>query len=40
LVALGVDRLAVGERPCCKDVEAAVQPHAIAKAELIGLYSR
>jgi hypothetical protein len=40
LLALDVEKLAVKERARCRDVEASARPHAIATAELIGIYSR
>ncbi len=40
LFALNVDRLGVGPTANCRDVEKAAQAHAIATAELVGVYSR
>ena len=40
LFALAVDRLGVGPRVHCREVEAAARPHAIGSAELVGLFGR
>lgn len=40
LYALNVERLGLGPHPHCRDVEAAARKHAVATAELIGLYGR
>jgi len=40
LYALNVERLGLGPRAPCRDVEAAARTHAIATAELIGVYGR
>jgi len=40
LYALDVAQLGVGARAHCRDIDAAARPHAIATAELIGLYGR
>ncbi|HME20135.1 MAG TPA: YbhB/YbcL family Raf kinase inhibitor-like protein [Acetobacteraceae bacterium] len=40
LYALNVARLNVGAQPRCPEVEAAAKTHAVAVAELLGLYAR
>jgi hypothetical protein len=40
LYALDVEKLDLKDGAKCKDVEAAAERHAIAKAELVGTYSR
>jgi Raf kinase inhibitor-like YbhB/YbcL family protein len=40
LYALDVERLDLPSAPRCRDVEQAAEAHAIAKAELVGVYSR
>ena len=40
LLALSVDRLPLGAKPSCRDVEREARKHAIAEATLIGLYQR
>jgi Raf kinase inhibitor-like YbhB/YbcL family protein len=40
LYALNVEQLGLGPHPHCRDVETAAGAHAIATAELIGLFGR
>ena len=40
LYALNVARLPVTASPRCRDVERAAQQHALARAELVGVYGR
>ena len=40
LYALNIARLDVGAQPRCREVEAAAKAHAVATAELMGLYAR
>lgn len=40
LLALGVERLDLGDRARCKDVERAAEAHLIERAEYMGTYSR
>ncbi len=40
LLALSVDRLATGNNPSCRDVAHEANKHALAKANLIGVYER
>lgn len=40
LLALSVDRLPLGARPSCREVEREARKHAIAEATLVGLYQR
>jgi len=40
LLAVSVDRLAVGKKPTCEDVEREARKHAIAEAKLIAVYER
>jgi Raf kinase inhibitor-like YbhB/YbcL family protein len=40
LLALSVDRLPVGNKPSCREVEREARRHAIAEASLIGTYQR
>jgi hypothetical protein len=40
LLALSVDRLAVGANPSCRDVEREARGHVIAEATLVGVYQR
>lgn len=40
LLALDVDKLAIKDGARCKDVEAAAKRHVLARAELIGTYTR
>ena len=40
LLALSVERLPVGDKPSCREVEQAARRHTIAEATLVGLYQR
>jgi Raf kinase inhibitor-like YbhB/YbcL family protein len=40
LYALSIDRLDLPPRPGCRDVERAAEAHALARADLVGIYSR
>jgi len=40
LLALSVDRLPLGARPSCKEVEREARKHTISEATLVGLYER
>ncbi len=40
LLALSVDRLAVGSKPSCREVEREARKHVIAEATLVGVYQR
>jgi len=40
LLALSVDRLPLGTRPSCQEVEREARRHTIAEATLVGLYER
>jgi Raf kinase inhibitor-like YbhB/YbcL family protein len=40
LLALSVDRLALGAKPSCRDVEREARKHVIAEATLVGIYQR
>ena len=40
LLALAVDRLPVGPRPSCRDIEREARKHMIAETSLVGLYQR
>ena len=40
LLALSVDRLPLGAKPSCNEVEREARKHAIAEATLVGLYQR
>jgi Raf kinase inhibitor-like YbhB/YbcL family protein len=40
LLALSVGRLALGNKPSCREVERAARKHTIAEATLVGLYQR
>ena len=40
LLALSVDRLSLGTRPTCVDVEREARKHVVADATLIGIYQR
>ncbi|HXW27469.1 MAG TPA: YbhB/YbcL family Raf kinase inhibitor-like protein [Xanthobacteraceae bacterium] len=40
LLALSIDRLAVGKGPSCLDVEREARKHLIAEAVLVGVYQR
>ena len=40
LLALSVDRLPLGVKPSCKEVEREARKHAISEATLVGLYER
>jgi Raf kinase inhibitor-like YbhB/YbcL family protein len=40
LLALAVDRLALGSKPTCQDVEREAGKHILAEAVLIGVYER
>ena len=40
LLALSVDRLPLGDKPSCSEVEREARKHAVAEATLIGVYQR
>lgn len=40
LLALSIDRLPLGAKPSCKEVEREARKHALAEAGLVGLYQR
>jgi len=40
LLALSVDRLPLGTKPSCKEVEREARKHTISEATLVGLYER
>lgn len=40
LFALDTERLPLGRRPTCRDVERIASEHIVAEAEIVGLYSR
>ena len=40
LLALSVDRLAIGRQPSCREVEREARKHVIAEATLVGTYQR
>jgi hypothetical protein len=40
LSALSVDRLSLGSKPSCREVEREVRKHTIAEATLVGTYQR
>ena len=40
LFALDIDRLPVGQRATCRDVERIALEHVLAEAELVGIYAR
>ncbi len=40
LLALSVDRLSVGGKPSCSEVEREARKHVVAEATLIGIYQR
>jgi Raf kinase inhibitor-like YbhB/YbcL family protein len=40
LYALDIERLPLGQRPSCRDVERAARGHLVAEAEVVGIYAR
>ena len=40
LLALAIDRLPLGSKPSCRDVEHAARSHVLAEATLVGTYQR
>jgi Raf kinase inhibitor-like YbhB/YbcL family protein len=40
LIALSIDRLPVGNRPGCREVEREARSYALAEAHLVGAYAR
>ena len=40
LFALATERLPLGPRPSCRDVERAARDHLVAEAEVVGIYAR
>ena len=40
LLALAVDRLSLGAKPSCREVEREARRHVVAEATLVGIYQR
>lgn len=40
LLALSIDRLPLGAKPMCRDVEQEARKHVLAEATLVGIYQR